>query len=71
MSADEGEQAVANVPCQLSDEQLYQLHELMTVTKEIYDPSKAQSQPPGGQKAVEEAVEDALDRAKREEKQGG
>lgn len=52
-------------PHQLSDEQLYQLHELMNVTKEIYDPSKAQSQPPGGQKAVEEAVNEALDRTKK------
>jgi hypothetical protein len=38
----------------------------MNVTKEIYDPTKAKSQPPGGQKEVEEAVEDALDRVKKE-----
>lgn len=35
------------------------------MTKEIYDPAKAKGQPPGGQKAVEAAVEDALDRAKK------
>jgi hypothetical protein len=39
----------------------------MQVTKEIYDPGKAQGQPPGGQKAVEAAVEDALERAKKSE----
>lgn len=50
---------------QLSEEQLYQLHELMTVTKEVYDPLKAKSQPPGGQKEVQAAVEDALERAKK------
>jgi Complex1_LYR-like len=48
----------------LSDEQLYQLHELMTVTRELYDPEKAQAQPPGGNQAVHDAVQDALDRVK-------
>jgi hypothetical protein len=37
----------------------------MKVTKEIYDPLKAQAQPPGGEKEVHEAVEDALKRAKK------
>jgi len=37
----------------------------MNVTKEIYDPDKAQAQPPGGQKEVNQAVEDALERAKK------
>ncbi|UZJ56416.1 hypothetical protein CBS101457_005736 [Exobasidium rhododendri] len=54
----------------LSDEQLYQLHELMGVTKEIYDPTKAQAQPPGGQSEVHAAVEDALDRAKKSNDSG-
>lgn len=44
----------------MSEEQLYQLHELMTVTRSLFDPAKAESQPPGGQKAVQEAVDDAL-----------
>jgi hypothetical protein len=48
---------------QLSDDQLYQLHELLTVTKELFDPERAQSQPPGGAKSVNDAVNDALERA--------
>lgn len=48
----------------LSDEQLYQLHELMTVTRELFDPEKAQSQPPGGNQSVHDTVQDALDRVK-------
>lgn len=31
---------------QLSEEQLYQLHELMQATREIYDPEKAMPGPP-------------------------
>ncbi|KDN49185.1 ACN9-domain-containing protein [Tilletiaria anomala UBC 951] len=31
----------------LSEEQLYQLHELMQATQEVYDPNKAQAKPPG------------------------
>lgn len=34
-------------PAQLSEEQLYQLHEFMMAAREAYDPSKAQGQPPG------------------------
>lgn len=37
----------------------------MNVTKEIYDPEKAQGQPPGGQKQIQEAVESAMERAKK------
>lgn len=34
-------------PLQLSEEQLYQLHEFMMAAREAYDPEKAQGQPPG------------------------
>lgn len=55
---------------QLSEDQLYQLHELMTVTREMYDPEKAQAQPPGGNQTVNEAVEDALDRTRKADEGG-
>ncbi|PWN43046.1 ACN9-domain-containing protein [Ceraceosorus guamensis] len=51
----------------LSDEQLYQLHEFMVAAKEVYDPLKAKGQPPGGARAVQEAVDGALKRAREEE----
>ncbi|PWY99062.1 acetate non-utilizing protein 9, mitochondrial [Testicularia cyperi] len=43
----------------MSDEQIYQIHELMQATQDAYDPSKAQSSPPHQRQMAEEAAAEA------------
>lgn len=42
----------------------------MNVTRELYDPEKAQAQPPGGNQAVHDAVDEALQRTRDAQARG-